>query len=123
MANIGVLITDFNNLIENRLHKRIVVTGTKVYEILHFFFRRGNLGINALREMLEEANEDTVEVFFVKKENNLECHICICYEYHDIEIVEYYDKKDISKTRYEIIDTSRPLIEDVKKAFKDLTIQ
>ena len=112
MANLGVLIETFNNIIGNQIEKKEILPATQAYKLLNFFFRNGNAGINALRELLEEMNQDTVDVFF-------ECHICICYEFHDLEIVEYTDKKDTSKHKYEIFDTTRESIENIKKEFKE----
>lgn len=122
MTNLGLLIEAFNNLIENKVTEKEILSETKVHKILSFFFHEGNNGINALREMLEEINEDTVDVFFEKNNDVFECHIGICYDYHDLEIVEYSNpnESECFKCRYKIIDTSRKSIEEVKKQFKSM---
>ena len=122
MANIGILFENFRNIVEDKMVKKEILPATKPYTLLNFFFRNGNAGINALRELLEEMNEDTVDVFFDGDGEFFECHICICYAYHDLEIVEYTDKKDTTKHHYEIIDTSRESIESIKKSYKEINI-
>lgn len=124
MENIGFLIEAFNQLIENKVTEKEILPETKVHKILNFFFHEGNNGINALREMLEEINEDTVDVFFKKNNDVFECHISICYEYHDLEIVKYsnLNESECFKYQYKIIDTSRKSIEEVKKHFKSMKI-
>ena len=122
MANLGVLIETFSNIIDEQMVKKEILPATKPYKVLNFFFRNGNAGINALRELLEKMNEDTVNVFFDDEGKYFECHVCICYEFHDLEIVEYTDKKDTSKHHFEIIDTSRDSIEKIKKSFKEFNI-
>lgn len=119
MANLGVLIETFSNIIDEQMVKKEILPATKPYKVLNFFFRNGNAGINALRELLEEMNQDTVDVFFETEGKYFECHIYICYKFHDLEIVEYTDNKDTSKHKYEIVDTTRESIENIKKEFKE----
>ena len=57
MANLGVLIETFNNIIGNQIEKKEILPATQAYKLLNFFFRNGNAGINALRELLEEMKE------------------------------------------------------------------
>ena len=54
MANLGVLIETFNNIIGNQIEKKEILPATQAYKLSNFFFRNGNAGINALRELLEE---------------------------------------------------------------------
>lgn len=121
MANLGVLIETFSNIIDEQMVKKEILPATKPYKVLNFFFRSGNAGINALRELLEEMNQDTVDVFFETEGKYFECHICICYEFHDLEIVKYTNK-DTSKHKYEIVDTTRESIENIKKEFKEIEL-
>lgn len=124
MAKIGILIEEFSNIIRDKIVEKEILPETKTYKALKYFFKEGNAGVNALREILEEMNEDTVDVFFERDGNIFECHLSICYDYHDIEIVEYLNPNEtgIFKTQYKIIDTSRKSIEKIKKGFKTLEI-
>lgn len=120
MNNIGILIEALSDIIDNKQYKKDVLPATKLYKVLDFFFRRGNAGINALRELLEDMNQYTVDVFFDNDGEKFECRVSICYEYHDIDIIEYSENKNPSEYCYQLVDTSREEIEKTKKAFKDL---
>lgn len=124
MAKIGILIEEFSNIIRDKIVEKEILPETKTYKVLKYFFNEGNSGINALREILEDVNEDTVDVFFENNGNIFECRLSICYEYHDIEIVECFNpnETEIFKKRYKIIDTSRKSIEKIKQGFKTLKI-
>ena len=119
---ISILLGEFNKMIEEKASKKEIDSSTKIHKLLSFFFSHGNSGINALREILEEANDDDVEVIFDDNQNNFIVRMCICYELHDFEIVEYVDRKDTQTKCFQIIDTTRKDIETIKMKFKELKL-
>lgn len=122
MRNITLLFNDLDELISSKAEKIKILPSSKLYKLLDFFMKNGNSGINALRELVQEYIDDIVEVFFEFEGKHTECHICLCYEYHDIVIIRHINDNDVSQYYYEIVDKSRKDIESIKKEFQNLDL-
>lgn len=93
----------------------------ELYEMLEFFFKKGNHGINALRELLEDFNDDTVDFNYENEDKQSVATLSICYKYHDFEIQCITRFNDNMSHSYKLIDTSRRLINKIKAEFKQKT--
>ena len=84
---------------------------------LEFFFNKGNDGCNALRELLEDFNEDTVDFEYESNEKEYLITLRICYQYHDFDVqcVKQFDNE--RPTVYKIIDTYGEFINQIKTEF------
>ena len=121
MAKLSKIFSKFDDMIEHR-SREISFDGNSIelkelYGTLEFFFNKGNDGCNALRELLEEFNEDTVDFEFESDEKEYLITLSVCYQYHDFDIqcVKKFDNE--RPTVYKIIDTSRESINQIKTEF------
>ena len=121
MANLSKIFSKFDDMIEHRSHE-ISFDGNSIelkelYGILEFFFNKGNDGCNALRELLEEFIEDTVDFEFESDEKEYLITLSVCYQYHDFDVqcVKQFDNG--LPNVYKIVDTSRKCINQIKTEF------
>lgn len=121
MANLSKIFSKFDDMIEHR-SREISFDGNSIelkelYGILEFFFNKGNDGCNALRELLEDFNEDTVDFEFESNEKEYLITLSVCYQYHDFDVqcVKQFDNR--LPNVYKIIDTSRKSINQIKTEF------
>lgn len=121
MAKLNNIFSKFDDMIEHR-SREISFDGNSIelkelYGTLEFFFNKGNDGCNALRELLEDFNEDTVDFEFESNEKEYLITLSVCYQYHDFDVqcVKQFDKE--RPTVYKIIDTSREFINQIKTEF------
>lgn len=121
MANLSKIFSKFDDMIEHR-SREISFDGNSIelkelYGILEFFFNKGNDGCNALRELLEDFNEDTVDFEFESNEKEYLITLSVCYQYHDFDIqcVKQFDNG--LPNVYKIVDTSRKGINQIKTEF------
>lgn len=117
--SISIIFDAFDKIIECRGNS--LVCEGMLQETLNYFFKNGNCGVNALRELIEEYNEDTVDVVYETiNENESNWKMYVCFRYHDFIINEHITFSDDYKriSSIEIIDTSRNEIENIKQGFK-----
>ena len=121
MANLSKIFSKFDDMIEHRSREISFDSNSielkELYNILEFFFNKGNDGCNALRELLEEFTEDAVDFEFESDEKEYLITLSVCYQYHDFDVqcVKQFDKEQ--PTVYKIIDTSREFINQIKTEF------
>ena len=121
MAKLSNIFSKFDDMIEHR-SREISFDGNSIelkelYNILEFFFNKGNDGCNALRELLEEFTEDTVDFEFESDEKEYLITLSVCYQYHDFDVqcVKQFDNR--LPNVYKIVDTSRKSINQIKTEF------
>ncbi len=121
MAKLSKIFSKFDDMIEHR-SREISFDGNSIelkelYNILEFFFNKGNDGCNALRELLEEFTEDTVDFEFESDEKEYLITLSVCYQYHDFDVqcVKQFDNR--LPNVYKIVDTSRKSINQIKTEF------
>ena len=121
MAKLSKIFSKFDDMIEHR-SREISFDGNSIelkelYNILEFFFNKGNDGCNALRELIEDFIEDTVDFEYESNEKEYLITLRICYQYHDFDVqcVKQFDKE--RPTVYKIVDTSRKSINQIKTEF------
>lgn len=121
MAKLSKIFSKFDDMIEHR-SREISFDGNSIelkelYNILEFFFNKGNDGCNALRELLEDFNEDTVDFEYESNEKEYLITLRICYQYHDFDVqcVKQFDNR--LPNVYKIVDTSRKSINQIKTEF------
>ena len=121
MANLSNIFSKFDDMIEHR-SREISFDGNSIklkelYNILEFFFNKGNDGCNALRELLEDFTEDAVDFEFESNEKEYLMTLSVCYQYHDFDIqcVKQFDNG--LPNVYKIVDTSRKSINQIKTEF------
>lgn len=121
MANLSKIFSKFDDMIEHR-SREISFDGNSIelkelYNTLEFFFNKGNDGCNALRELLEDFNEDTVDFEYESNEKEYLITLRICYQYHDFDVqcVKQFDNR--LPNVYKIVDTSRKGINQIKTEF------
>lgn len=121
MAKLSKIFSKFDDMIEHR-SREISFDGNSIelkelYGILEFFFNKGNDGCNALRELLEDFNEDTVDFEYESNEKEYLITLRICYQYHDFDVqcVKQFDNR--LPNVYKIVDTSRKSINQIKTEF------
>ena len=121
MAKPNDIFSKFDDMIEHR-SREISFDGNSIelkelYNILEFFFNKGNDGCNALRELLEEFTEDAVDFEFESDEKEYLITLSVCYQYHDFDIqcVKQFDNG--LPNVYKIVDTSRKGINQIKTEF------
>lgn len=121
MAKLSKIFSKFDDMIEHR-SREISFDGNSIelkelYNTLEFFFNKGNDGCNALRELLEDFNEDTVDFEYESNEKEYLITLRICYQYHDFEIQCIKQNGGELSHIYKIIDTSRKHISQIKTEF------
>ena len=121
MANLNDIFSKFDDMIEHR-SREISFDGNSIelkelYDTLEFFFNKGNDGCNALRELLEDFNEDTVDFEYESNEKEYLITLSVCYQYHDFDIQRVKQFDNERPTAYKIIDTSREFINQIKTEF------
>ena len=121
MAKLNNIFSKFDDMIEHR-SREISFDGNSIelkelYGTLEFFFNKGNDGCNALRELLEDFNEDTVDFEYESNEKEYLITLRICYQYHDFEIQCIKQNGGKLSHIYKIIDTSRKYISQIKTEF------
>ena len=121
MAKLSKIFSKFDDMSEHR-SREISFDGNSIelkelYNILEFFFNKGNDGCNALRELLEEFTEDAVDFEFESDEKEYLITLSVCYQYHDFDIqcVKQFDNG--LPNVYKIVDTSRKGINQIKTEF------
>ena len=126
MANLSNIFSKFYDMIEHR-SREISFDGNSIelkelYNILEFFFNKGNDGCNALRELLEEFTEDAVDFEFESDEKEYLMTLSVCYQYHDFDIqcVKQFDNE--LPNIYKIVDTYRKGINQIKKEYNQKNI-
>ena len=121
MANLSDIFSKFDDIIEHRSYEISFDKHTaeleELYNTLEFFFNKGNNGCNALRELLEDFNEDTVDFEYESNEKEYLITLRICYQYHDFEIQCIKQNGGELSHIYKIIDTSRKYINQIKTEF------
>ena len=121
MANLSKIFSKFDDMIEHRLREISFDSNSielkELYNILEFFFNKGNDGCNALRELIEDFTEDTVDFEFESDEKEYLITLSVCYQYHDFDIqcVKQFDNG--LPNVYKIVDTSRKGINQIKTEF------
>ena len=121
MANLSKIFSKFDDMIEHRSSEISFDSNSielkELYNILEFFFNKGNDGCNALRELLEEFTEDAVDFEFESDEKEYLMTLSVCYQYHDFDIqcVKQFDNG--LPNVYKIVDTSRKGINQIKTEF------
>lgn len=121
MAKLSKIFSKFDDIIEHRSYEISFDEHTaeleELYNTLEFFFNKGNDGCNALRELLEEFTEDTVDFEFESNEKEYLITLSACYQYHDFDIqcVKQFDNG--LPNVYKIVDTSRKCINQIKTEF------
>ena len=121
MANLSKIFSKFDDMIEHRSREISFDEHTaeleELYNTLEFFFNKGNDGCNALRELLEDFNEDTVDFEYESNEKEYLITLRICYQYHDFDVqcVKQFDNR--LPNVYKIVDTSRKSINQIKTEF------
>lgn len=121
MAKLSKIFSKFDDMIEHR-SREISFDGNSIelkelYGKLEFFFNKGNDGCNALRELLEDFTEDTVDFEFESNEKEYLITLSVCYQYHDFEIRCIKQNGGELSHIYKIIDTSRKYISQIKTEF------
>ena len=121
MRNLNDIFSKFDDMIEHR-SREISFDGNSIelkelYNILEFFFNKGNDGCNALRELIEDFIEDTVDFEYESNEKEYLITLRICYQYHDFEIQCIKQNGGELSHIYKIIDTSRKYISQIKTEF------
>ena len=121
MANLSKIFSKFDDMIEHRSREISFDSNSielkELYNILEFFFNKGNDGCNALRELIEDFTEDTVDFEFEGDEKEYLITLSVCYQYHDFDIqcVKQFDNG--LPNVYKIGDTSRKGINQIKTEF------
>ena len=121
MAKLNNIFSKFDDMIEHR-SREISFDGNSIelkelYNILEFFFNKGNDGCNALRELLEDFTEDAVDFEFESDEKEYLMTLSVCYQYHDFDIQCVKQFNNGLPNVYKIVDTSRKGINQIKTEF------